>query len=607
MQKKAALQQIKARKTRVRQLRKTDDVDAFLHYIYNSDGLVTEVWGYGVIHGTRDRADGARNHRRKVTGQSIKDAEAFVENAIIDDWNRTQPGNQESEEESFETILKRVVKEHNDEIRFLARQNFGWSEGTIQISISFLTYTVSKYIKDRWTNMADVVEDIVNKSMTHGNSNGERDKVCLDIQNKLKRTKKLFSLIQNEYGVLEEYSLNFPVISFGQVAQREQVKSVKKTVRSTYLYALWELALRGVALAFGAAMMYFCGLRTGEAVAPLIGDIEISADGRYALYLARSQVKRGKRTEYMKTEQSYRLVILPYGMVRFVQLRIKQLRENGYSDADIARIPLVSFGDEKEVFVKEGLLSGFVRALLALCGGPKETALKEAGMAEKEDLKCIGEENTNAYIQRRDFASRSINDCGITPAETDYLLGHKSTEVGYETVLAKKGTEQWCASIAGRLERYVTCPEFSLSPAVVPVKMKPGQEIDLQGGAEYIFQAEEDCVVDLAAYNMEANDYKYMSTEGGLSEAELRCGTKLEDQKSRPYRMTSFGVQPSEGEMEECKEKGKEIAESVMKGSAFDKWVKNVKTTPYDGKMTILESAKGKGASVSEQLLFASA
>ena len=61
-------------------------MDAYLHYHKNGNGECDRVWGYGVIHGTTDRADGCGNHESKVEFGNVNVATTAVINKFFLDW-----------------------------------------------------------------------------------------------------------------------------------------------------------------------------------------------------------------------------------------------------------------------------------------------------------------------------------------------------------------------------------------------------------------------------------------------------------------------------------------------------------------------------------------
>ena len=200
--------------------------------------------------------------------------------------------------------------------------------------------------------------------------------------------------------------------------------------------ALWQLAKQGCVLAYGAMMMLWSGLRTAEAMAPLMGEFELDEEKRFGIYTVRRQIKSGsKAVEQLKTDAAYRNVVLPCSAFTFVKLRRTQLSALGYSDSEIDTLPLVSRPGAIHEFIHPSQLSAFVRRLLLICGYSKEAfdTASKIMFTERDPLDGdLGMDDTSAYIFRRDFASRCCNICGIEPSEVDLLIGHKGSEKNAE-------------------------------------------------------------------------------------------------------------------------------------------------------------------------------
>lgn len=550
-------------KTKIIRLRNYDDVGARLYYYSTAgDKEIIRVKGYGVIRGTSDRADDCVDHQCKVKFGDVAAAERAVIFEIAKDCERGKGNGSGTKELSLYDCLKKIDKYDHDRLIEIAQKTFGWAESTANRTLSYLINSVAFNMIANDT-MEGVVQALVDSALANKRSGEHEGATKQNIQTVLIRVEKLFRRLQRDYEEIRRFEMEFPPVYIGQAAITEQEKSLKSEERTLFVYVLWELAQAKFPEAYGAVMMYYCGLRTAEAVGPLIGDIIISDDGNFATYFVSRQIRQGKETNTLKTDKAYRQVVLPFGAVRFVQLRIEQLRQRGYSDKEIEQVPLVSYEDKNSSFVAASVLSGFIKDILQECGVEQE----RFALVDESEERCVGREergDMTAYILRRDFTTRGINCCGIMPAEMDYLLGHVSEEVGYERVKAEKGTADWIRSIAQRLDRYVTAPEFSINPAVVPVIVKPGDCVRLMNNTAYQFEAEVDCTIRAVVHNTEAVDHLYLVTEGEYDAKSLRRKTEPEKTGDRMNRIVPAMTNLPPQKYEQLRRRAHDIAERII-------------------------------------------
>ncbi len=94
------------------------------------------------------------------------------------------------------------------------------------------------------------------------------------------------------------------------------------------------------------------------------------------------------------------------------------------------------------------------------------------------DIGVEGETVTvEAYILRRDRASRWVSRCGLEADAVDYILGHKRqipSDLQKDYRLPEEQT-----LIAQCLERDIYNPAISRNPAYRPISLKPDQDLHL--------------------------------------------------------------------------------------------------------------------------------
>lgn len=560
-----AVEQETKKKSDIITLREYDDVDALILPIFDETNEIIMVKGYGVIRGTKDRADGCKDHQRKVYFGDVKTARQRVIAGIVADCQKERGGLSGEEQQTLYTSLKKINERSHEKIIEMEKRTFGWSTRTAQATLSYLVNSIATAMETEDT-MEGVASELVRRALENKNSGDDEAATRRNLQKTIDRAERLLRRLQQEYEELRCYEVTLPIIETDQAAITEQEKALTAVERTLFGYALWALAERKVPEAFGAVMMYHGGMRTAESAAPLLGEIEISEEADYATYFVDSQIQNGKAVDVLKTDNAYRQIVLPGEAVRFVQLRIKQLRADGFSEEQIKLMPLASYDNAEGSFVPASALSGFVKDLLLLCGVQRERLATDG--AEKLVIDREDKRDITAYILRRDFATRGIYCCGITPAEMDYLLGHISDEVGYDVVRANRGTPTWAKSIADRLGCYVTVPELSIDPTVVPITTSPEERIALEGRVSLRITPAEDCVVKVVVKNAEAADYLHLETDGEYDPKTLVRTTEPEDVIGRKDRNISMATRLPAQQYAQLRHTAEKIVIDIVEGNA---------------------------------------
>lgn len=244
----------------------------------------------------------------------------------------------------------------------------------------------------------------------------------------------------------------------------EHIKSLLPKVRSSLVAQIEDLVCISPRLAIAAVAMYDCGLRTAEAAA-VWRDV-ILAYGDCLSILVQYQVKDGKRTRILKTENAYRQVPLS----NWGKTMISQCIANLSSTQD----------DGENSVCDVRLLSRTLKVLLIKAGLTKSD-FEEAtqAMREKPDIDGLRRrvQDVNAYILRHDWSSRARNICGLPSMVIDILLGHDVK------IPAKKREDlrlpQQQVSLSHELERHIHNPKHSKHPGITPYSLTHSTDIDL--------------------------------------------------------------------------------------------------------------------------------
>lgn len=265
--------------------------------------------------------------------------------------------------------------------------------------------------------------------------------------------------------------VQFAVDAFSPVSVQEKEKSLPDAVRVILAWALLSLVSNGLAL--GVAAMLLLGLRTAEACAVQIGSLLLREDW-FVVCPVLHQMKNGERARILKTKAAYRYAIGGTLMVRLIKLRCQYLRSLGYSEAEIAQMPLVSSSSDPTQFADPSALSGYAKELLLACGYEEERMRAAYLLMEIEpDPDGQGGKDTEVatYILRRDWLSRAIHCCGLSAADVDYLIGH-ANEANQQTDYTNPDVQR---ELALQIERYVFLPDNTRNPYYAPIHVKPGR------------------------------------------------------------------------------------------------------------------------------------
>lgn len=246
----------------------------------------------------------------------------------------------------------------------------------------------------------------------------------------------------------------------------EQVKALPENVRRKFFTELERYINSEPKKVFAAVLMVDGGLRTSEAAGTLPQQL-LEEDG-YITVPVLFQETKGERTAVLKTDNAYRLVPLSYWGSNLVHRYCKQIG---------------NVSDDR-VLVTAKALSAWILRLLreSGCDDMYMQSVQDAQSQEPEtdkDGRAI--HDIAAYVLRRDRTDRWRNCCGLTcdpdgESELDYLLGHQAPHKRRKTNM--RVPEQRKA-LAEKLERYIYSDAISRNPALKPVEVEHGKDIDL--------------------------------------------------------------------------------------------------------------------------------
>ena len=297
-----------------------------------------------------------------------------------------------------------------------------------------------------------VKENLVNKAEKNARSRkDEATKFNVEV-----RLLRINIVLERLHQIIPNLPLvQFPICQTRHRQYREQVKSIPEPIRQRLFQLLVAMAKDGKPIALAVALMFFGGLRTGEAGAIHFSDIQISESRRYCYIFIHNRLDNsGELKNVLKTQNAYRCVVLPYAFLMIFEILQSSLTEQGRYNAT----ELILGSDYQSL----SQFSAATKQLLIDAGMTQEVISSLIDLMHREPDEVDGERITDptAYILRRDWTTRAASCCGLTNSDLDYFLGH------FNPALRKKDYLDPAVrnKIALKLENYVIDPQFSLHP-----------------------------------------------------------------------------------------------------------------------------------------------
>lgn len=243
----------------------------------------------------------------------------------------------------------------------------------------------------------------------------------------------------------------------------------------------WKQAVRFAALCMGQAaknsygcgglLMLTSGPRISEVCAVQLGEILDKGDWGVVVinYTPDGQIRKGEG----KNIYFHRPIFLPRIVMDAVHRRQDALRNQGYSDAEIAMVYLVSRPNNIFTPANPQEFSLAIKRMLQEAGcGEGYWSVIERAIVEEKDLDFFNrpEKSLAAYGLRRHATSMMCNIAKMDPLLVDAILGHclpRNAENWDERI---KRDDEWPAIIE-MMERIVYDPEHTQNPAFSPLTL----------------------------------------------------------------------------------------------------------------------------------------
>ena len=371
----------------------------------------------------------------------------------------------------------------------------------------------------------EILEKMQQAAEEHGNYGGNPFATAGKVAQHAKAFNWMYQILlelRPEYGLPE---IVLPIPANIKKIQAEQCKALPIEILVKLAAILLKLISNG--LAMGGILMLTAMPRTSEACAPVFGDIVFCGD--YAVYGVLWQSNGEVKVADLKSKASYRIIILPKYAVDALQMRMDWLREQGFTDEEIQKLPVVSSANDPRLMASPNDLSAYLRELLSLlgCGKKYWEAVDEVMLAEPDmDGNKKPSRDPSAYVLRRNGCTLCCNICGMHPDLVDALMGHK---------LSKNCKKQWnryirrpenWPIIAEQMERVIYDPRHSANPAFKPILLQGGMDyISKSDQMRFCFMADpegDSIEVELVAETLEAGDSVILEVPNKGAKGEVR-------------------------------------------------------------------------------------
>ena len=405
----------------------------------------------------------------------------------------------------------------------------GWSDSTARSVQTFMERQILPELdlfNAACITEADLIQ-IKSKLLKHAEANQRSRKdedTMFNLDDRLYRVNIVLQRLHISHPDLP--LIQFPLEQGRRRTYREQIKALPDEVRHKFFLILIEMAKSGIQLVLAVALMLFAGLRTGEAAAARFEDISIIS-GRFATYYVNKRLDTsGKIETILKSENAYRVVVLPFAFVILYKILLKSFSLIGKEQPS----GYILCNEQLDL----SLFSARIKQLLIDSGLSKDTISAIVDLMLREPDAVDGERITDptAYILRRDWATRAVNWCGLSYRDLDYYLGHANDSINRKDYL----DEILQSRIARQLEQYVFDPEYSLHPGFCPVRIIDTNIISIE--------ATNRCLVHKSNERKQLVKLELLTQEPGdifrivLPRPPKKSGvsTVLENTESRSYR-----------------------------------------------------------------------
>lgn len=337
-------------------------------------------------------------------------------------------------------------------------------------------------------------------------------------------TQKIYDYIRENYSEYALPPLDFPVERRQKLARPEQLRSFTDEVFFKIAAILRRLIReRKVFLGNGAYLMMRNGLRTAEAIAPLIGELIRFDDLPFGMYYVCHQVDSTRqRIPHLKREASYRPAPLTADTLALLREYIQHLEQLGYSLEQIMTMPFMPDMQDPTQHISPSTLSEFLKKVFTAAGVTsdylKNLQIEMHSCPEYDANGALIIEDPTAYAARRNFASYSGNICGVSEEDLHILIGHEE-RLGLRNAMFSRDR---MVEMARALEYCVLDPETAVRPTLRSLLSSDAVELQLIGPNLYKLVAKKDIDLGYDITAREPADPIMIACSGQLGQPQWR-------------------------------------------------------------------------------------
>ena len=424
----------------------------------------------------------------------------------------------------------------------------GWGKRTTEAAVNYYAYTIGKVYEQYGDNATEsdfqafltseinrIYEERYKKPCSdEGIINQRRENIYNGIMDRWQQALAVQRFLLANHPEGNWPTTLIPVEARYRAPKAEEIKAISYEQYTKLCTILWLLCKAGVAEAYGAALEVTCAARVGESGAPLIGEFQLyDTYGRY--YIDYQLDGKGGRTRDLKKENSRRYVVFGDFLMQIVNLRIKQLKAQGYTDDEIAVMPLASATHAPKMFLTGPRISTFLRELLVLVGCDEAWLEAEAERLRKMEKVhgTVEDLDVNAHLLRRTLTTFWANG-GVPIGYVDAQLGHGS-KVNKGIDFASIDTARRMAAMIERSHYHGSLCDTN-NPAYTTVQVDSSMGYKLDGNTRYSFVPQKDMWLELDVNALEPGRGVYIETNHRIGVSNLMARQPVDTIESRRAR-----------------------------------------------------------------------
>lgn len=470
-----------------------------------------------LVNASKDcRVDGMGSHQKicQCTREEISNCLNFLVNLATDEYRKLHKQWQQTTRPEKKNGIFSSALRSDDECGAKSDFNLNWAKSTFQKTWAYLRDSVLPRMDQFGLDINDAALESIRLELVDkaaANKRGSRLH-----QNAERSVADSLNRIDRMLEVLFERHPELPQCYFH--ARRptritpEQAKALPEDVRTKLAHALTQLICAGPAM--GVAAMFLMGLRSGEAAALDIEELEEHID-YVELAVTHQLTLSGERTPILKSRAAYRYAIGAYLMHNILTSRKEYLKNIGFDELSIKKMPFVSTLKDPTKRASRAELSDYAKALLLECGCTASYLRSAQHLMDLEpDYDPLGnkEDSVSAYVLRRDWISRAANVCGMPSSVIDHHIGHKSRKLNGKD-FSNPATQQLSAMM---MERHVLLPSHTRHPYYYVHELCSSSEIELDDFGNYRYKAKEPILVYLNLTSNESGEPITVRTNGKI-------------------------------------------------------------------------------------------